>query len=65
MYPLTSYELTKARAADLHDQARRDTLARAARRACRAGTHRPGQPAPAHPAAVRRVLTAVGARTSW
>ena len=28
----TSYHLAQARVADLHDQARRDTLARAARR---------------------------------
>jgi hypothetical protein len=64
MYPFTSYELAKSRAADLHDQARRDTLARAALQAGRAGTHRPRQPAPAHLAAVRRLVAAVGARTS-
>lgn len=60
MYPLSSYELAKARAADLRRQAQRDALARAARRA-----RRPGPPAPAYPAAViRRWLTALGARTS-
>jgi hypothetical protein len=65
MHPLTSYELAKTRAADLHRQAQRDALARAARRARRARTHRPGHPAPAHPAAaVRRLLAALGARTS-
>jgi len=65
MYPFTSYELAKTRVADLHDQARRDTVARAARQARRAGTRRPGRPAPAHPAAaVDRLLAALGARTS-
>jgi len=60
MYPFTSYELAKTRVADQHDQARRDTVARAARQARRAGTHQPGHPA----AAVDRLLAALGARTS-
>ena len=65
MYPFTSYELAKTRVADQHDQARRDKVARAARQARRAGTHQPGHPAPAHPAAaVDRLLAALGARTS-
>lgn len=65
MYPLSSYELAQARAADLRRQAQRDALARAARRARHTHTHRPGHPAPAHlSAAVRRLLTALGARTS-
>ena len=64
MYPLSSYELAKTRIADRHSQARRDALARAARRARRARTYQPGHPAPAHPSAVRRLVTALGARTS-
>jgi hypothetical protein len=65
MYPLSSYELAETRIADLHRQARRDALARAARQARRARTHEPGHSAPAHPAApVRRLLTALGVRTS-
>ena len=64
MYPLSSYELAKAQVADRHRQAQHDTLARAARRARRARTHRPGHPPTEHPAAVRRLLTALGARTS-
>ncbi len=64
MYPLSSYELAETRIADLHRQARRDALARAARQARRAERHEPGHPAPAHPATVRRLLTALGARTS-
>jgi hypothetical protein len=64
MYPLSSYQLAKTRAADLHRQARRDALARAARQARRARTHQPGHPAPTHPATVRRLLAALGARTS-
>lgn len=64
MYPIIGYELAKARAADLHRQAQRDALARAARRARRARTHRPGHPGPAYPATVRRLLAALGTRTS-
>jgi len=63
MYPLSSYELAKARIADLHRQAQRDALARAARQARHPRTHRHGHPAPAH-TAVRRLLTALGARNS-
>ena len=65
MYPITSYELAKAQTADLHRQAQRDALARAARRARHARPDRPGHTAPASPAAaVRRLLTALSARTS-
>src|SRR5690242_9823240 len=47
------------RVADLHRQARRDALTRAAGQA---RTHRPGQPAPAHPAApVRRLSVTLAA----
>jgi len=63
MYPVTSYELAKARAADLHRQAERDTLARAARRARRARPHQPGRPVPALPLS-RRVLALLGARST-
>jgi len=65
MYPATGYHLAQAHLAGLHRQAQRDALARVARRARRARTHRPGHPAPAHPAAAaRRLLAALGARTS-
>lgn len=65
MHPITSYEVAKVHIADLHRQAQRDALARAARRAHRVSAHRPGHPAAAAPsAAVRRLLTALGARTS-
>jgi hypothetical protein len=42
MNPALHYELTQARVADMHRQARHDALAREARRARRAAT----QPAP-------------------
>ena len=65
MYPTTGYHLAQAHLAGMRHQAQRDTLARAARAARRARTHQPGYPAAGHPAtAVRRLLTAVGARTS-
>ena len=65
MHPTVSHYLARARIADLRHQAQRDTLARAARRARHARTHHPGHPAPARPTgAVRRLLTALGARTS-
>jgi hypothetical protein len=65
MHPTIGYHLAQAHLAGLRHQAQRDTLARAARRARPARTHRPGHPAPGHPAAaVRRLLTALGARTS-
>jgi hypothetical protein len=65
MYPAIGYHLAQAHLVGLRHQAQHDTLARAARRARRERTHRPGHPAPAHPsAAIRRLLAAVGARTS-
>ena len=65
MYPTIGYHLAQAHLAGLRHQAQRDTLARAARQARRARTHRPGHPAAGHPAAaVRRLLAAVGARIS-
>ena len=64
MYPTIGYHLAQAHLAGLRHQAERDTLARAARRARRARTHRPGHPPTGHPAAVGRLLAALGARTS-
>ena len=65
MYPRIGYHLAQAHLAGLRHQAQRDTLARATRRARRARTHQPGHPAHAHrTAAVRRLLTALGTRTS-
>ena len=64
MYPTIGYHLAQARRADLQRQAQRDTLARAARRARRARTYQPGHPGPARPAAVRRLLSTLGTRTS-
>jgi len=65
MYPTVGYHLAQAHLAGLRHQAQCDTLARATRRESRARAHRPGHPAPAHPAAVvRRLLTVLGARTS-
>ena len=62
MHPRIGYHLAQAHLAGLRHQAQRDTLARAARRA---RTHQPGHPAHAHrTAAVRRLLTALGTRTS-
>ena len=58
-----NYELAKARIADLHHQAQRDALARAARRARRARPHQSGHPVPASPFG-RRVLAMLGARST-
>jgi hypothetical protein len=63
MYPASSYELAKTRVADLHRQAQRDALARAARRARRARPHQSGHPPPALPFG-RRVLALLGARST-
>jgi hypothetical protein len=65
MHPAIGYHLNQDHLADLRHQAQCAARARAARRARRARTDRPGHPAPAHPAApVRRLLAALGARTS-
>jgi hypothetical protein len=64
MYPTIGYHLAQAHLAGLRHQAQRDTLARAARRARRARTYQPGHPGPARPAAVRRLLSTLGTRTS-
>jgi hypothetical protein len=61
MNPHLSYYLATARAADLRHQAQHDTLARAARRARR---HQDGHPAPRLPAARRRVLAFLTARST-
>jgi hypothetical protein len=64
MHPTLSCELAKARIADMHRQAQRDALARAARRARRRRPDQPALPALKIRAAVtRRLLTALGART--
>ena len=55
MHPTTWRALGQARLADLHRQAQRDALARAARQARRARRQPPGYPAP-------RLLAAL---TSW
>jgi hypothetical protein len=63
MYPTIHHQIAQARIADLHHQAQRDALGRAARRARRAQRHQPGHPGPTLPAlAARRVLTLLGAR---
>jgi hypothetical protein len=65
MHPTISYELAQARIADLHHQARRDALGRAARRARRARGRQSVRPAPRLPAIVaRRALTLLGARST-
>jgi|HubBroStandDraft_3_1064219.scaffolds.fasta_scaffold1070457_1 hypothetical protein len=58
-----SYELAKARAADRHDQARRNALARAARPARRARPDRSRHPVLAVPFG-RWVLAMLGARST-
>ena len=64
MYATINYEIAKARIADMHQDAQRDALARAARKDPRwARKHRSARSAPRLPlAAARRVLTVLGAR---
>jgi hypothetical protein len=64
MYPTIQHDQVKAHTDDLHRQARRDTLSRAARRARHAPAKTSTPFTPAHPAAelIRRVLTLLGAR---
>ena len=67
MYSISSYELARARVADLHRQAQRDALGRAARRASRARgeqAHQPRNHVPGVPAVRRRLLTVLGARST-
>ena len=61
MAPATVGALGQARVADLHRQAKRDTLARAAGRA-RPPRQRPRPPGPRLPAAGRRMLAVLAAR---
>jgi hypothetical protein len=60
MHPTVSYELMQARVADLHRQAQRDALARAARRTPR---QQSGHAVPARHGIGRMVLTVLGARS--
>jgi hypothetical protein len=66
MYPISSYELAKARVADTHRQAQRDALARAARRARRGRAEQRTDPVTGRTAGTlaRRALTLLGARSA-
>jgi hypothetical protein len=61
MHPIIMHDLIKARTSDLHCQAERHALGRAARRAP-AKKSRPFMPAHATAELIRRVLTLLGAR---
>lgn len=64
MHPIIMHDLIKARTSDLHRQAGRAALGRAARRARHAPDTKSGSLMPAHATAelVRRMLTLLGAR---
>jgi hypothetical protein len=63
MHTTISYEMNRARIAELHDQAQRDRLARAARRARRPRRHQLSDHLAMFPVLVaRRLLTATGTR---
>jgi hypothetical protein len=64
MNPTILHDLTKAHTSDLHRQAERDALSRAARRARHAPAKHSTPFLPAHTTAqlIRRVLTLLGAR---
>ena len=62
MEPTITYHLAQARMAELHHQAERDALIRAARRERRSQRRSSRHQAPARPAFGRRVLTALGVR---
>jgi|GraSoiStandDraft_30_1057271.scaffolds.fasta_scaffold556383_2 hypothetical protein len=64
MEPTITYHLAQARMAELHHQAERDALIRAARRERRSQRRSSRHPAPARPAFGRRVLTALGVRAA-
>ena len=64
MHTTISYYLAQARIAELHEQARRHALARAARRERRSRRQPSRHPAPARPPFGRRILTALGVRAS-
>ena len=64
MHPTISYEMNRVRIAGLHDQAQRDGLAYAARRARRARRHQLRDHLPTAPVmAARRLLTVLRTRT--
>ena len=64
MHPTISYETNRARTAELRDQAQRDGLARAARRARRPRRHHLSDRLLTTPIlAARRLLTVTGTRT--
>jgi hypothetical protein len=64
MHPTTLEYLVKASQDDTRRACKQGRLLKEVRRARRASAHPPGPPAPAHPSgAVRRLLTALGART--
>ena len=64
MHPIILHDLTKAHTSDLHRQAGRHALRRAARRARQAPATKSTPFMPAHTTAelIRRVLTLLGAR---
>jgi len=65
MYPYRHPEIARNRIAELHDQAQRDALAIAIRRARRALRNRAGHATPARPArAVRRALALLRPRSA-
>lgn len=65
MHPTIHHEIAKARIADWHRQAQRDTLALAARQARRARRDQSRSPAPARRvAAARRVLAFLRPRST-
>lgn len=65
MHPTIHHEIAKARIADWHRQAQRDTLALAARQARRARSDQSRYPAPARRvAAARRVLALLRPRST-
>lgn len=64
MQPHLSYYLATARAAELRHQAQHDALARTARQARREQRRQAEHPAPRLPAAGRRLLTFLNARST-
>lgn len=64
MYSNFTYEIAKARVADMHQETQNDAMGRAARTARRAQKNQSARPAPRFPVvAARRVLTILGAHT--
>ena len=64
MHPIILHDVVKAHTSDLHRQAERDALSRAARRARQAPAQKSTSFMPAHATAelIGRVLTLLGAR---